>query len=562
MNHKVTLPELTSLLSERTGVSKRQAEAFLKSLFATISGALVDGDNVKIKELGTFKLTEIDPRKSVDVNTGLDIEIAGHNRISFVAAKSLAERVNAPFELFETVELNDAVTDEMLDEVDDLPDTPVVGEESAENTSGDNLPEEGETGLDNAEAGDGEPDAPEEGADEPSAPKDSDENQEIDSEEAQTSADSPEEYTLDEEEELTPSGDTEEGVGNSNGASQDSAVGGAAAPAVGETGATLPTEFEETAWQPTPREEAAAAETDSSCYDLEGSQTPAAEPRKVPFRLTPPSKPEAPATTTKVEAESTDSSANTVATEQVTTPAPSGETTRPEKSTASSDGVTRTNAPVQNPDKGTPAVPPTPTTGESVSSNDRRNKRHFGRGFVMGIITCLLIVAVAFALWYRYGQTATEPTPAPVDSTQTIAQVVPQDTVADTIAATPVDSIVEKEKPEPDNAVKIEEKKVEEKSTADTKPSDQPVYDVISNTRYLTTMAKAHYGNYHLWPYIYEANKGLGHPDRIRPGTKIKIPDLSKLGIDPKNPNDIAAAKRKGVEIYSRYNTPSKKSKR
>lgn len=561
MNHKVTLPELTSLLSERTGVSKRQAEAFLKSLFATISGALVDGDNVKIKELGTFKLTEIDSRKSVDVNTGLDIEIAGHNRISFVAAKSLAERVNAPFEPFETVELNDAVTDEMLDEVDDLPDTPVVGEESAENTSGDNLPEEGETGQDSAEAVDDEPAAPEEVADEPSAPRDGDENQEIDSEEAQSSADGPEEYTLDEEEQ-TPSGDTGTVAGNSDEASQDSAVGVAEAPVVGETGATLPTELEETAWQPTPREEAAAAETDSSCYDLEGSQAPAAEPRKEPFRLTPPSKPESPATATKVEAETTDSLANTVATEQVTTSAPSGETTRPEKSPASSDGVPRTTAPVQNPDKGAPAVPPTPVTGEGASSNDRRNKRHFGRGFVMGIITCLLIVAVAFALWYRYGQTASEPTPAPVDTTQTIAQVVPQDTVADTIAATPADTIVEKEKPEPDNAVKIEEKKVEEKSTADTKPSDQPVYDVISNTRYLTTMAKAHYGNYHLWPYIYEANKGLGHPDRIRPGTKIKIPDLSKLGVDPKNPNDIAAAKRKGVEIYSRYNAPSKKSKR
>lgn len=88
-----------------------------------------------------------------------------------------------------------------------------------------------------------------------------------------------------------------------------------------------------------------------------------------------------------------------------------------------------------------------------------------------------------------------------------------------------------------------------------TAPSDKKVYDTISTTRYLTTMAKDHYGNYNLWPYIYKENsKILGHPDRIRPGTKVVIPPLSKYGVDPKNPEDIKKAKKLGVEIYSRYN--------
>ena len=88
-----------------------------------------------------------------------------------------------------------------------------------------------------------------------------------------------------------------------------------------------------------------------------------------------------------------------------------------------------------------------------------------------------------------------------------------------------------------------------------TAPSDKKVYDTISTTRYLTTMAKDHYGNYNLWPYIYKENsKILGHPDRIRPGTKVVIPPLSQYGVDPKNPEDIKKAKKLGVEIYSRYN--------
>lgn len=87
-----------------------------------------------------------------------------------------------------------------------------------------------------------------------------------------------------------------------------------------------------------------------------------------------------------------------------------------------------------------------------------------------------------------------------------------------------------------------------------TTPSDVIVYDTISTTRFLTTMAKLHYGNYNLWPYIYEENKAiLGHPDRIRPGTPVVIPKLSKFGIDPTNESDIEKAKRMGVEIYSRY---------
>ena len=67
-------------------------------------------------------------------------------------------------------------------------------------------------------------------------------------------------------------------------------------------------------------------------------------------------------------------------------------------------------------------------------------------------------------------------------------------------------------------------------------------------------MAKDHYGNYHFWPYIYEENKTiLGHPDRIRPGTKVKIPPLSKFGVSPDDPADVKRAKQKGVEIYSRF---------
>ena len=106
------------------------------------------------------------------------------------------------------------------------------------------------------------------------------------------------------------------------------------------------------------------------------------------------------------------------------------------------------------------------------------------------------------------------------------------------------------------SVVNNESNKINDSQTivANTQPSDQPVYDTISRTRFLTTMAKEHYGNFNLWPYIYEENKQiLGHPDRIKPGTRVVIPPKEKYGIDPMNEDCIAKAKQKGEEIYARY---------
>ncbi|MCH5229556.1 MAG: HU family DNA-binding protein [Muribaculaceae bacterium] len=83
---------------------------------------------------------------------------------------------------------------------------------------------------------------------------------------------------------------------------------------------------------------------------------------------------------------------------------------------------------------------------------------------------------------------------------------------------------------------------------------EEPVYDTVSTTRYLTTIAREHYGNFNFWPYIYLENESiLGHPDRITPGTKVIVPPLSKYGVNPEDAEDIARAKQKGLEIYARF---------
>lgn len=118
MNNKITFPELVEQVAQYANTSKRMSELFLKELFATISQSLIDGESVKVKGIGTFKLTEVSARKSVDVNTGEEIEIPGHKKLSFAPDKSMAEAINQPFMHFETEILDDDVTDAQLAAID------------------------------------------------------------------------------------------------------------------------------------------------------------------------------------------------------------------------------------------------------------------------------------------------------------------------------------------------------------------------------------------------------------------------------------------------------------
>lgn len=107
MNEKRSLQDLIDLLAEKHELSKKEAEAVVKGMFDLIEEALEREKYVKVKGLGTFKLTEVDRRESVDVNTGERIEIQGHTKVSFTPDTSMKDQINKPFAHFETVILNE-----------------------------------------------------------------------------------------------------------------------------------------------------------------------------------------------------------------------------------------------------------------------------------------------------------------------------------------------------------------------------------------------------------------------------------------------------------------------
>ena len=114
---KSAIQLITSALAKQHNLSADDAAAFVDAFFDIISSELKNGNQVKIKGLGTFKVQAVKPRESVNVNTGERVLIEGHDKISFTPDTVMKELVNKPFSQFETVVINDGVNTEELERI-------------------------------------------------------------------------------------------------------------------------------------------------------------------------------------------------------------------------------------------------------------------------------------------------------------------------------------------------------------------------------------------------------------------------------------------------------------
>ena len=402
MNEKITLPVLTQLLALHTGDSRKQSEDFIKEFFGAISAALANGEQVKIKDFGVFKTTLVGARKSVNVSTGEDHEIPAHYKVSFTPSKEIAAIINEPFEMFETVELNDNVSLDDLEtidqaEPDDAPDQPIPESEQPE-------PEPNHS--------------------------------------EQPEADNSPLYVFDDSDsDLSKSSDDDNNSSDDQDASSDDE--------------TITSDDEKT--------------SSIVCEDF----------------------------------------------------SPVDEETSPVDEDSSVD----------------------------VETSPKPAKGRFWLGFLVGFAAAFFVAFIIYGTFLYIGDSQSLHTnQVQTPSTVTADAKSSADPATDqSVAAQKANQSAESDQPEV-------EQKATETPEVNTRPSDSPLYDTITKTRYLTTMAKDHYGNYHLWPYIYMENqKFLGHPDRITPGTKVVVPPLSKYGVDPSNPEHIKKAKQLGIEIYKKY---------
>lgn len=471
MQQKITFSEVCALIAKRTRLPRRDVDDFLRSMFNVISQALADGETVRIKGIGAFKVARMGERKSVDVTTGNVIILPSHIKISFTPAKDLAAAINAPFADFEAIELTEDVTEEELEAAGNAPD-PVV------ETSGTIEDEREKTVEATTQAAEDETVIPEIESPKPEAEKKETvvETEKIENNKQEHSEENPElaplapflTKTFDEQEK------TEEVCGRECQEYLEEDV---------ETWPTHPVEDKEESV--CVKEEQTVKETDGCPEDESSLYT--------------------------TEEDEYDSGA----------------------------------APLRH------EIEEAREYEEKEESKHR--KKHRVLSFLIGFACALLLTGVVTVLIMlicpeksRYISSAVLGIGDKETSAVQTKPVAVLDTPVNTVSV--ADSI---SRP----VVQKETGTASGDDAAPTEASDtKKVYDTVTTTHYLTTIAREHYGNQHFWPYIYEENKAiLGHPNRIKPGTKVVVPDLSKYGVDPKNPVDIAKAKRKGAEIYARY---------
>lgn len=93
---------------------------------------------------------------------------------------------------------------------------------------------------------------------------------------------------------------------------------------------------------------------------------------------------------------------------------------------------------------------------------------------------------------------------------------------------------------------------VEPEAKTKESPRAAIVTDTVKANRYLTTMARRHYGKKIFWVYIYEENKNIiDDPDHIAPNTVVVIPPAEKYGIKAGDKESEADAMRRAQAIVN-----------
>lgn len=107
MNQKITLPDVAEWVARRRGCSKREAELFLREMVSLTAETLAAGEALKIEGLGLFKPVWVEPRTTVNVQTGEPFLVPGHYKLVFTPEKRVREAVNEPFSCFSAEVLSD-----------------------------------------------------------------------------------------------------------------------------------------------------------------------------------------------------------------------------------------------------------------------------------------------------------------------------------------------------------------------------------------------------------------------------------------------------------------------
>ena len=88
--------DLVNILVEKRGVTQKQAEATIETIFETMKDALCRGENIEIRGLGAFHVKSYQGYQGRNPKTGQIIPVKPKRGLLFRTGKELRDRVNRP----------------------------------------------------------------------------------------------------------------------------------------------------------------------------------------------------------------------------------------------------------------------------------------------------------------------------------------------------------------------------------------------------------------------------------------------------------------------------------
>lgn len=89
----LTRADLAEAINRKVGLSRSESLAMVESILDHMSGALEEGENVKISGFGTFLLRDKGQRVGRNPKTGVEVPITPRRVLTFRASQMLKERI-------------------------------------------------------------------------------------------------------------------------------------------------------------------------------------------------------------------------------------------------------------------------------------------------------------------------------------------------------------------------------------------------------------------------------------------------------------------------------------
>ena len=90
----MTKAELIAAIAEKSGMTKKDADAALSAVIDTITDTLAKGDKIQLVGFGTFEVSERAEREGRNPQTGETMKIAASKAPKFKPGKALKDEVN------------------------------------------------------------------------------------------------------------------------------------------------------------------------------------------------------------------------------------------------------------------------------------------------------------------------------------------------------------------------------------------------------------------------------------------------------------------------------------